>query len=239
MDKDQFLIRCNNGETKKCKNCGRNISIINFLSLNSIEYKLVQYCIKCRIKDTNRYNKRVEPYQILFNKFKEKPCIQCKCTIAIEADHINPSKKINKLSDYSYWVSKPIELYKIELDKCQPLCSICHSIKSNKNIRQTKARKLINSYKINKACELCNKLCIEGYECSFDLDHIDQNDKVKDISQMKNVDDIENEIKKCRLLCRNCHQIWSNTQKENHINSRYEFITNHPKYDWLLENFNI
>ena len=82
--------------------------------------------------------------------------------------------------------------------------------------RNAKLRKLrgrwLDIYKISKGCEIC------GYKenpIALQFDHLDTSTKIQDISNMKkgNLKKLIAEVRKCRVLCANCHSIHSKNQR--------------------------
>lgn len=69
------------------------------------------------------------------------------------------------------------------------------------NIKDKKIRDYIISYKHAKGCQFCgyNK-CVSA----LDFHHIGEG-KEFDVSQCSSLEKIKEEIKKCVVLCRNCH----------------------------------
>ena len=103
--------------------------------------------------------------------------------------------------------------------------------KSNKNQRKRRAkhkkqysdrnRKFVNRYKKLLGCTLC------GWNKStwgLHFDHINPHDKTTEISKMMSASrrEIKKEIRKCRLVCANCHSI--HTEQQHHS----------KKYGWHL-----
>jgi hypothetical protein len=74
-------------------------------------------------------------------------------------------------------------------------------------------------------CAECGIACTEDNWPGFDWDHIDPSQKLFTLSRTstRRWTQIENEIKKCRLLCKICHSVI--TYRENH------FRLGHKKYD--------
>jgi len=64
-------------------------------------------------------------------------------------------------------------------------------------------RKLVDDYKLKKGCEIC------GYKkCSFALVfHHWRKNKEFEMNQIvgRSIEDIKKEMKKCKILCMNCH----------------------------------
>lgn len=106
-------------------------------------------------------------------------------------------------------------------DGLSSLCKVCHKeyyknyysnkkeknrlYLSNKNIRERK-RELISSYK-DKPCKDCG---IKYPSYVMDFDHLDREQKSFNISSSINkmsIQQIEEEILKCDVICANCHRI--------------------------------
>ena len=93
------------------------------------------------------------------------------------------------------------------------------------NITKKKLRNrrkiIINRYKLLKGCQLC------GYKKHFsalEFDHTDRSSKIKAVSMLIKENNswkmVKEEIKKCMLLCSNCHRLktYENRDWENKIN---------------------
>ena len=88
------------------------------------------------------------------------------------------------------------------------------------NITFSKAS-YVNTIKRARGCENCGRRCVEGEERSFEFDHIiegktsDVGDLVRRASAATRLDNpafktrLDAEIALCRVLCRNCHVLWS------------------------------
>lgn len=47
----------------------------------------------------------------------------------LEADHVDPTKKVEKVSDYIYWASNGgVEAMRLEAEKCRFICRFCHRL---------------------------------------------------------------------------------------------------------------
>lgn len=70
----------------------------------------------------------------------------------------------------------------------------------------------VYDYKMEKGkCEACCRIITKETAGAFDFDHLDRTQKVGCVSKMTlqgryTLDDIILELKKTRLLCRNCHR---------------------------------
>lgn len=76
-------------------------------------------------------------------------------------------------------------------------------------IRRRNKNYVINvKMKIGK-CKNCNRKVTKDKVCCFDFDHIDRSTKFKVVSELArgqcSIEKIDNEIKKCQLLCCYCH----------------------------------
>lgn len=102
--------------------------------------------------------------------------------------------------------------------KCELVCSNCHRVREyeraasvdkhyNKNSYRKFHREYVNSIK-NKPCTDCSKIFILWV---MELDHRDDEEKIKTISQMVgegySLKNIKKEIDKCDVVCSNCHRI--------------------------------
>lgn len=81
------------------------------------------------------------------------PCRQCGSTVDLQIDHIDPSKKVFRISDC--WASmKPERL--AELEKCQVLCQKCHQRKTIRESFPERQHGSIKMYTKGKCrCSLC------------------------------------------------------------------------------------
>ena len=79
----------------------------------------------------------------------------------------------------------------------------------------------VNDIKRARGCENCGRRCVEGEEPGFDFDHNEEGKTssiavlVARASAATRLDNpafkarLDAEIEKCRVLCRNCHVLWS------------------------------
>lgn len=106
-----------------------------------------------------------------------------------------------------------------ESKKCQLLCGKCHiSITMFRNKETTNNSKRLYTDKLKECgCSNC------GYKNNniprfFHFDHINPRDKGSEIADMVNcgdytIYDVMDEIKKCRILCLNCHKLHTRDQR--------------------------
>jgi len=222
IDNTTTVEDLNSDKMQICRACHIELPLIHFLSLETIDFTLCRSCIDCRNKFLIVVNKRIEKHKQIYDVFKQNPCVDCGCK-----------------------VSRSIEEYEIEIKKCVPRCRMCHHLKTQTNnilskpmdeimnIKDKKAKTIANAYKNtlkhNIKCDYegCNNICTEGKESCFDWDHIDQDTKYKQVSQLYSKSSVHEEIEKCRLLCSNCHLLWTNIQKQIFTKNRQDFIVNH------------
>ena len=84
--------------------------------------------------------------------------------------------------------------------------------------RRNRRKHHLNRYKERKGCAEC------GYNaqgCALDFDHLDRSTKIAPVSRLAlgSLKKLFLEIRKCQVLCRNCHQIKS-TIEEKEIHAR-------------------
>ena len=70
--------------------------------------------------------------------------------------------------------------------------------------------------KLFLGCQLCG---YKKHACALHFDHIDPSIKFKIISRMNNysMEALKNEMRKCRVLCANCHAAHTEYQRQNKI----------------------
>ena len=180
------------------------------------------FCNRCRNTNDKSKNKKRNDVK----RFKEElggKCVDCGFNelFYLEFDHINPNDKTIQItrSPKSKWLE---EKHKLELR-----CGRCHRIKTNNESKSMKNNDITNRYIkcrrdkkhfINKIkqiighCQNCH-WNIENKEemcCALDFDHV-SGKKYKQISSLSNIkkEKITEEIKKTRLLCRHCHELYT------------------------------
>lgn len=154
----------------------------------------------------------------------------------IQLDHLTEEEQIerNIISDSESYIPKIRNVSKMssketinsEAKKCQNLCARCHvkeTILREKGIAynsRSHSERLKLEY-VNElkrhGCEIC-KYSDPNFMRFFDMDHIDKQTKIKEISRMikdnnYSIEDVIDECKKCRVLCRHCHIIHTAQQR--------------------------
>jgi len=110
-------------------------------------------------------------------------------------------------------VEKPIEEFNINTKKYKNRHSDCKdcTAKFAREYRQSR-RDYVAEYKISKGCELCG--FVAEHSCQLDLHHIDPSTKTykgshKSYDAGWSLERIDNELKKCIVVCKNCHALES------------------------------
>lgn len=105
-------------------------------------------------------------------------------------------------SDGTYkecWLSpEKFEAYKAKISKAGVVCQ---------RNRRAKQKEWVDYIKVSTGCEECG---YNAHPAALDFDHIDRSTKSFDVSQYvgaKSDEAIMAEIRKCRVLCANCHRI--------------------------------
>ena len=152
-------------------------------------------------------------YKILELK-KEKGkngCVDCgeKDIRLLEFDHIDRKTKICDI-----WRCRTVDSAIREADKCVMRCIICHirrtKIQLNYGSSLKEAKAYVDGYKMKiGGCQLCGWFDPNLLE-ALHFDHIEPENKIDDISHMlktNDIDMIDEEIPKCRLICAHCHKL--------------------------------
>ena len=68
--------------------------------------------------------------------------------------------------------------------------------------------------KLFLGCQLCG---YKEHACTLQFDYIDPKNKLRIISTMQwyTIKSLKNEMRKCRVLCANCHAVHSEVQRKN------------------------
>jgi len=168
-------------------------------------------CKKCQ-KARNKENRhRLKKEAINYKGGKCRRCGYKKYFGALDFHHLDPGKKIWKLSQllktFRYFDDK----IKEELDKCDLLCRRCHFL-----VNEKPENKLTNA---GKKYRKMKKYCVE-YKggscivCSFDefqsglsFHHPDPSKKEFTFSKIGvgSIEKVKHEIDKCILICECCH----------------------------------
>ena len=218
---------------KMCKNCLNIKPITQFESNVHRRKKFTAHCKSCReslkkasVNPTTTIGKCRE----FWMKWKKgKKCMDCGLVDerVIEADHVR-GKKIHGVGEYAWWARNGgVEAMKEELEKCEPRCRFCHTVKTKERSdlkRKMEGRKQrpfrkrrqheINLVKCNIGeCKRCERKVTMETCCGFDFDHRNEETKVIAIANIVRKKEAEykkhfkEEIPKCDLLCCNCHKI--------------------------------
>lgn len=128
---------------------------------------------------------------------------------------------------------RPTTAIRAEIDKCDIVCRCCHRVRSlttkwkpaisekraNAHIKY-RNHAFVTSEKLKRGhCDACSrpvKSANHAETCQFDFDHIDRKTKAFNISKAVkcgySLERITGELRKCRLLCANCHLIHTRQQ---------------------------
>ena len=171
-----------------------------------------------REKQIKGIKERSKKNQQWLNTYKkDKKCEICGQShiSTLDFHHKNPNKKEDNVVAYINCYS--IQRLQEEINKCEILCANCHIIKhkneyiKNHNNSKQKEKRL---QKILEAKKLLGNKCIECGEQNtlcLEFHHRNKSEKSDCISELIgggcSKKRIQNELKKCDLLCRNCHRI--------------------------------
>ena len=95
---------------------------------------------------------------------------------------------------------------KINLKSRSKQCKKCERVRIV--AKQKEKQSVINAYKLGKGCSKCG---YKEHACALDFHHVEPSKKNKSIARMiddnYSLDKIFTEIKKCKILCANCHRV--------------------------------
>lgn len=105
---------------------------------------------------TYKKNRRLKRMAVFIAEFGGK-CAQCPSTTDLEFDHIDPKSKKFEIVEVAGWMSEA--RIREELQKCQLLCSSCHSKKTIIDLgkQDTEGRHGTLSTYRNCRCEVCKQ----------------------------------------------------------------------------------
>lgn len=197
------------------KKCGSCCSIKDLTEFNGYES-----CSQCRTRGQRNSIARHDKRRRFLLELKIKAggkCMHCGTTDLeiLEFDHIrDKSREVRRIYNYTKMEE--------EAKKCILLCANCHGIKSQKDRKpkeaiknhsynyRVEARTFVHNYKLSSnGCENCGWFN-KDFLSVLHFDHIESSDKEHNISRLigtgRTIALIKEEIKKCRLLCANCHR---------------------------------
>ena len=111
-------------------------------------------------------------------------------------------------------------------------CKECHNKFMSERYSSNKQR--VNLLKKEQCCIKCgyNK-CLEALE----YHHIDETTKIDTVARLSvhsNTSDVMNEIKKCVLLCANCHREFHTLQRQRNIPLK-DFLENDYEFGGVVQ----
>jgi len=182
---------------KKTLNIGRSSSAKKIIKEAELTKFLCVWCHRLRtFKDTvEKIKKSQEDYEYTEEENNEEIIVGCSKTCN------GPLCKGKKRNHERFYKSK---------NKYNAYCKKCHNF--NDMIKRRKNAKIIDNEKLKIGkCNECHKEVTDETLCGFDFDHLDQTTKLYTIASLRQstkniVDIIKAEIKKCQLLCCNCHK---------------------------------
>lgn len=153
------------------------------------------------------YNRRKRNRQ-KFIDYAGGKCSRCgynTCINSLDFHHLDPSTKSFSLCHRN--MSKGLESIKAEVDKCILVCANCH-----REIHLSNTKNHTRLQYILLAGGKCSECGYDKEPEILEFHHIDPTSKSFDFSQRKAskyqaaINRILEEIKKCVLLCPNCHR---------------------------------
>jgi hypothetical protein len=194
------------------------------VSAPTVRYWLKKWCFYIRNKSEaqlgdnnpgwvggpkNRFRYQMRKFAVDYKM--NKGCFICgyrSCSAALDFHHIDPTQKEFGITRQSI---NDTEVLKKEIEKCIVVCANCHNeihfkppYRLDRTIRET--WNYISNLKSSIGCYKCSYNKISGLE----FHHINKTDKLFTIGRAKSLSKplnvIMDEIKKCRVICSNCHR---------------------------------
>lgn len=200
-------------------------------------------CVEATVITYTTDKKDLQKLLLYLKHKKGGKCVDCGNTDlrVLVFNHRDQSMKIKRVTSFS----EPQAMIK-ESNKCDMRCVNCHRMRVKEQrfgmytthtyskLQNTQRRKV--AARVNRSyiknikmrigsCQFCKMKCTENNSCSFDFDHVNPNTKMCNISQAGNMNKqrLDEEIRKCRLLCANCHKLHTIKQRSYTLYDDYIF----------------
>lgn len=206
------------GASKTCTLCETDLPRSEFRSNFCTSDGKQSRCNTCN--DVHVYKLRLAAGKFRKQWLKTRPCSHCgeTDTRVLQSAHLERSSKYRTKNGKPREPSNIRGLRKLEreLSKCKSLCVFCHQISTSTENGKTKDKIKVRNMDIANAekmrrgnCNLCQKrVTADTFSC-FHYDHIRADQKINAIGTLVGrrlpVDVINEEMKKCQLLCSRCH----------------------------------
>ncbi len=144
----------------------------------------------------------------LINALKSNPCMDCGKSFQpcqMDFDHRDPSKKLCDINSMVY--RRSWKAIVEEIKKCDLVCANCHRertcVENKYDERKSRKKEYVDSLKTGP-CTDCNAQFLPR---QMDFDHVGP--KKAAVSTLINcsIQRILDEIRKCELVCANCHRL--------------------------------
>ncbi|QPB44406.1 hypothetical protein [Medusavirus stheno T3] len=227
LEKKEFATIRDPSAFKRCCKCRLILSRNDFHSDGKANSN--SRCKKCQSTYNAQVGLRLHATSALAKE--GQACADCgeRNPNVLEFDHVRGIKE----RDVSGMRGRPTTAIRAEIDKCDIVCRCCHRVRSlttkwkpaisekraNAHIKY-RNHAFVTSEKLKRGhCDACSrpvKSANHAETCQFDFDHIDRKTKAFNISKAVkcgySLERITGELRKCRLLCANCHLIHTRQQ---------------------------
>lgn len=131
---------------------------------------------------------------------KDKECCDKKCSSKYW--RIKYPEKA-KIKDKKYISPYNSQIRKNWYNKKKKSSEYVERIKKQARDRYKKMQDFLNDYKMSKGCQDCK---YKENPVALDFDHV-RGKKLRNVSQSKSISQAKIEMKKCEVVCSNCHRI--------------------------------
>jgi len=158
--------------------------------------------------------KRAEKYAKLRVLKEANPCKDCGKfypSYVMDFDHLDPNEKIEGIG-YLVSTAHSWAFVEAEIAKCELVCACCHRLRTYRGVRCKQGRQMkhhiliLNAIKTTHPCLDCGS---HFKPSQMDFDHWDPTQKIANVALLvgKPAHVLAEELRKCHLVCANCHRI--------------------------------
>jgi len=146
-----------------------------------------------------------------------RACNYVDCDNDISHRHLNTkfcSPRCNNKDRYAKHGARTTKERQQELYLERVSCSeYRRKLNDKANARASNIRKFLADYKLKKGCAECG---YSEHHVALDFDHV-KGDKLFNVCNAKSINSAKVEIKKCEVVCSNCHRIRSYNRLRGNI----------------------
>jgi len=165
---------------------------------------------KSRLESRRKKNMKIKNRRLI-QSLKSNSCTDCHIVYpyyCMDFDHLDPNIKKWNINSI---MNKGTNTILSEIQKCELVCANCHRLREfHSNIKFYESSRYKSVWdRILKIIKIKSKPCMDCggqfHYSQMDFDH--KNGKILEVARMRYSPSVFDEIKKCELVCANCHRI--------------------------------